>query len=115
MSFQALYSDPLNIPPIQLGGATPQCFLCGSEVVFASMQVAGNAANVRMYVWDVDQKNWFPFPVDPVLVDPAIDNGRIMKRYVTGRSSNGVYLCFVTDADDVGDSVTISIRLTNSV
>lgn len=115
MSFQALYQDPLNEPPMQLGGTTEQCFLTGSEVLFASMQGAGNIANVTLFAWDPDQEVWFVFPVDPVVVDPGVQNGRIMKRYVTGRSSNGVYLCFVTDADDVGDSVTISVRLTNSV
>lgn len=115
MSFQAQTSIPTTNPPKQLGGTLDQCFLSGSEVVFASMYAVGHSANVTMYAWDPDQSFWFIFPVDPVLVDPAVNNGREMKRYVVGRSSNGVYLTFVSDSPGEGYSVTVSVRLTNSV
>ena len=114
MSYQAQYTTPNLEVPIQLGGTLPDCFLSGSEVIIASMKVAGTTANVTMYSFDPDQNEWFLFPVDPLVLDTAVNFGKGMQRYVVGRDSVGAYFTFATDADDEGDSVTVSVRLVNS-
>ncbi len=109
MSFIAHGTLPTS-PPKQLGGTTTDCFLSGSEIVFASMSIIGPNSNVYMYSWDKDQAAWFLFPVDPVALSAGTNSGRAMQRYVTGKDPQGAYYTFFYTSTD-SSAITISIRL----
>lgn len=113
MSFIAHSTIPTS-PPQQLGGTTTDCFLSGSEIVFASMLLSGPNSNVYMYSWDPDQATWFLFPVDPLALSVETNGGKGMQRYVTGKDPQGAYFTFVYTSTDRA-TITISIRLADGV
>lgn len=117
MSFLALKSYPTSGPG-QLGGSTPALDFSDVEILVASMKAVGHIAHVRLLQWDTDQGAWFPYPVDPAVADPSVFDGKVIQRYVIGKTikttSTGTYYCFLTDAVAPEDEVTISVRLTTS-
>ena len=103
MILQAQTVIPTTNGPLKAGGTLDNCFLSGSEIVFANM-TASAASSVTMYTWDREQLAWFPFPVDPLVFAAA---GRGTQRYVTGKSSDGCWCTFYTTAG----TTAITVRL----
>lgn len=84
---------PNHFMPGMTGG-TANCFQAGSEVVYGSFIASVSQVSISLVIWDVELQTWFTFPVDPVVADPAVNNGKLVQRWVTGRSPNGPWCTF---------------------
>ena len=97
-------------PPTQLGGTT-SAVKCGSGMLTAIMKTTGATASCAALVWSVEHQSWALWPVDPRALDPAVDGGFAIQRYVMPRGAEGIYCTYLRTTG--AGTVTVSSEFSN--
>lgn len=104
------YNAKPTSPPTQLGGTTV-AFNCGSGMLAAIMKTTGATASCALLVWSKEHSSWVLWPVDPRALDPAVDDGLAIQRYVMPKGSDGIYCTYLRTTG--AGTVTVSSELSN--
>lgn len=104
------YTTKPTSAPTQLGGTTTAVNV-GSGMLASIMKTTGATASCAAIVWSKEHSAWILWPVDPRALDPAVDNGYAIQRYVMPRGPDGIFVSYLrTTGTGV---VTVSSELSN--
>lgn len=89
-------------------GGTAGCFKVGSNILYGQFIASVSQVSISLVFWDEDLQTWFTFPIDPIVADPGVNNGKIVQRWVVGKSPNGIWCTFyVTGTGTAVNSVRL--------